>query len=86
MSGSQQRSVEGMDHLTGLTHDTFARTRRETTVPYRARGATVQKQQSDGSWVVHKRHSTPAKAKAHAAALNINVDHPGKAKKTKRDA
>jgi hypothetical protein len=43
-------------------------------MPYRAVGKVVQVKRS-GKWVHKKTHPTPAKAKKHAAALNINVKH-----------
>ena len=35
-------------------------------------------------WILEKTHKTVALAKKHAAALNINVSHPEKARKKKR--
>ena len=52
-------------------------------MPYKAVGKTVLKQKADGTWVVKKRHSSEAKAKAHASALNIHVHAPEKAKDQK---
>lgn len=49
-------------------------------MPYRARGMTVYKQQDNGEWVIEKRHTSKAKAKAHASALNIAVHAPEKAR------
>ena len=45
-------------------------------MPYKATNKTVLKK-TGGRWVVHKRHPSAAKAKAHAAALNINVHKKG---------
>lgn len=47
-------------------------------MPYRARGMTVEKQEESGDWITEKRHTSAAKAKAHASALNKNTGHSGK--------
>lgn len=52
-------------------------------MPYRARGSTVQVKRGS-RWVLFKKHPSPAKAKAHAAALNINVHHPELARKKRK--
>ena len=49
-------------------------------MPYRARGKIVYVKRG-ARWVQLKVHPTAAKAKAHAAALNINVSHPEKARR-----
>lgn len=41
-------------------------------MPYRARGKVVEVKRKD-RWMPLKRHKTVRAAKAHAAALNINV-------------
>lgn len=41
-------------------------------MPYRARGVWVLVYKN-GRWVPFKRHPSPEKAKAHAAALNIHA-------------
>ena len=43
-------------------------------MPYRVKGKTVEVSRPKG-WVTLKVHSTPAHAKKHLAALNINVKH-----------
>ena len=48
-------------------------------MPYKAVGNKVMVKRL-GRWVLLKKHPTPARAKAHAVALNINVHHPEKKK------
>ena len=43
-------------------------------MPYKANGFYVLVLR-DGRWVVLKKHKTVQEAKAHAAALNANVQH-----------
>jgi|TARA_R110000751_G_scaffold99969_1_gene193558 hypothetical protein len=45
-------------------------------MPYRVKGKTVEVSRPKG-WVTLKVHSTPAHAKKHLAALNMNVKHSG---------
>jgi len=52
-------------------------------MPYKATGKVVYVKRG-ARWVRHKVHPSAAKAKAHAAALNINVHHPRKPRKRRR--
>jgi len=52
-------------------------------MPYRARGKIVYVKRG-ARWVRHKVHPTAAKAKKHAAALNIGVHHPEKARRKRK--
>lgn len=68
---SQAGNVEGMDDLTGLTHETYGRRQ----MPYRREGSVVYVKKND-RWEVLKRHSSAEKAQKHLTALNINVEAP----------
>ena len=46
----------------------------EDRMPYRVKGKTVEVSRPKG-WVTLKVHSTPAHAKKHLTALNMNVKH-----------
>jgi DNA repair exonuclease SbcCD nuclease subunit len=57
-------------------------------VPYRLNGTCVEKENNDGEWVTEKCHDTRDEARAHLAALEINVedaDMSDSKKKYRRD-